>query len=159
MGFLRGFHRNLGGACLLAASMLGACDDDKAADHEHGDEHGHGAGTAAPHDHSKPVGPETGATCPSAGTQLTYDNFGKDFMTEYCLGCHSESKTGTARNKAPADHNFDKLADIQLLAAHIDQNAGSGPKSTNRDMPRGDGPKPSDEERAKLSEWLACGAD
>ena len=157
MGFLRGFHRNLGSACLLAGLVVGACGDDKDADHEHDDEHSHAGGGA--HDHTKPVGPETGAECPSGGTQLTYENFGKDFFSKYCLSCHSESKTGTARNGAPADHNFDKLADIQLLAAHIDQNAGSGPKATNTDMPRGSGPKPDEAERKKLSEWLACGAD
>jgi uncharacterized membrane protein len=58
---------------------------------------------------------------------------------------------------APADHNFDTLAEIALLAPHIDQYAGSGPDATNTTMPKS-GDKPTKEERQKLSEWLACDA-
>jgi uncharacterized membrane protein len=145
MGWIRGFHRNLGSACLLAGLVLGACADDKDAD---SDEHGG-------HDHDADVGPATGATCPD-GSTLTYDNFGKEFMTKYCTTCHGEQVTGANRMMAPADHNFDTLAEIDLLKKHIDEMAGSGPSATNRTMPKAD-PKPTDDERKKLSEWLACG--
>ena len=116
----------------------------------------HGSAGSGDHDegHDKSVGPDTGATCPSNST-LTYANFGKKFMTDYCLRCHSEKVTGSARNRAPADHNFDTLADVDLMAHHIDQKAGSGPKATNTAMPPSD-PKPTAEERKKLSEWIAC---
>ena len=115
----------------------------------------HGAAGEGDHDHDDSVGPDTGATCPSNST-LTYANFGKKFVSDYCLRCHSEKVTGSARNKAPADHNFDTLADVDLMAHHIDQKAGSGPKATNTAMPPSD-PKPTTEERKKLSEWIACG--
>ena len=58
---------------------------------------------------------------------------------------------------APADHNFDTLIEIQGLAEHIDGMAGIGPDSTNEIMPTDD-PKPADDERRQLAEWLACGA-
>lgn len=107
-------------------------------------------------DHDHEEGKETGATCPTTQT-LTYENFGKAFMMTYCLRCHSESVTGAARMNAPADHNFDTVADIKTLAEHIDEHAGSGPKATNTEMPPS-GTKPSIDDRKKLSEWLACGA-
>jgi hypothetical protein len=150
------------------------CDDDNAADksdEEHAAEHaangGHdntgAAGADSDHEHehdvSKPIGPLTGTKCddPSKST-LTYDNFGKQFFQDYCLGCHSEKVKGDDRHDAPADHNFDELADIELLAPHIDQYAGSGPDHTNTIMPPAGAKAPTKEEREKLSEWLTCGA-
>ena len=142
-------------SCVLMNGV--ACKDDDDADHDDDGEHGeHGDHE---HDVSKMIGPLTGATCPANST-LMYDDFGKQFFTKYCNGCHAESVKGDARKGAPADHTFDTLADIALLAPHIDQYAGSGPDSTNEHMPPAtdSGPKPSKEERQKLSEWLACDA-
>jgi hypothetical protein len=142
------------------------CDDDSAADgghshdgdnaHDEGHSHGDAAGSGDEgHDHDEVIGPLTGATCPDGGTTLTYENFGKEFMQDYCLSCHSvDSKD---RNDAPSDHNFDELIDIEGLARHIDQYAGSGPDNTNTRMPPTD-PKPTTAERKQLSEWLVCGA-
>lgn len=101
-------------------------------------------------------GAPTGTTCPQTMT-LTYDNFGKAFMQSYCLRCHSKNVTGSARNGAPSDHNFDAVTDIRSLADHIDLHAGAGPNSVNTEMPE-NGAAPSEAERRKLSEWLACGA-
>ena len=105
---------------------------------------------------SEPVGPASGAVCPPTQT-LTYENFGRDFMQKNCLRCHSSSVTGAARAGAPSDHNFDTLDEIQGLREHIDQRAGAGPAATNVNMPPGP-PAPTEDERKKLGEWLACGA-
>jgi uncharacterized membrane protein len=137
----RRFTVSWGVIVLCLAFVGGGCDDDAGPDHDHD-------GTA--------IGPESGATCPDNST-LSYDNFGKDFMSKYCLRCHSTKVTGAARMMAPADHNFDTLAEIALLAEHIDQYAAAGPASTNVKMPKND-PKPSMDDRMKLGEWLACGA-
>ncbi len=102
------------------------------------------------------LGPVTQAVCPPQQT-LTYANFGRSFLSTYCLRCHAVAVQGAARMNAPSDHNFDTLIDIRGLAMHIDQKAGSGPAGTNTSMPTTD-PRPSLEERKKLSEWLACGA-
>jgi hypothetical protein len=152
-------------ACLLIAGA--GCDDDSAAsdaehgDHSHGDGDEHGAAGSGgdehgEHSHAEPVGDPSGAKCPDGGSTLTYDNFGKKFMQDYCLRCHSVNVTGNDRIGAPDDHNFDELVDIEVFKDHIDQYSGSGPSKTNTTMPPTD-PKPSLEERQKLAEWLACG--
>lgn len=165
MASKQGFARKLGWlvACLWIAGA--GCDDDSAADgaHSHEGEHSHGHGDhshaeagSGGHSHDRVIGELTGTVCPDGGSELTYENFGKKFMQDYCLSCHSvDSKD---RQGAPDDHNFDTLADVDIMKAHIDQYAGSGPDATNTKMPKAD-PKPTLEERQKLSEWLACGPD
>lgn len=102
------------------------------------------------------LGPLTGTVCPPDST-LTYDNFGAAFMEDYCLRCHSASVSGADREGAPADHNFDTIAEIRTFREHIDQMAGSGPEATNDQMPP-DGDAPTLAEREMLAEWLACEA-
>lgn len=150
------FAGSIMSAYLLTSLIAVGCDDNKAADNGSDHDDDHGAAGASDHDHdSAMVGPLTGATCPS-GSTLTYDNFGMKFFSDYCVRCHSEKITGDARMMAPADHNFDTLAEIDLLSPHIDEMAGSGPSATNMTMPPSD-PKPTMDERQKLSEWIACG--
>ena len=86
-------------------------------------------------------GGSTGATCPS-GSTLTYASFGKAFMDSYCVSCHQK---------------FSSQDGIKGDTAAIDERTGSGPNGTNTSMPQS-GAAPTDAERAKLSEWLACGA-
>jgi uncharacterized membrane protein len=117
----------------MAAAPL-ACDDD---DH---DEEG------------KP----TASVCPTTQT-LTYDTFGKAFFDGYCQRCHASTVPGAARMDAPADHVFDTVADIRVLATHIDELAAAGPASVNTEMPP-NAPTPTEAERRQLGEWLACGA-
>lgn len=102
------------------------------------------------------LGPPTGAQCPE-GLTLTYETFGRSFVESYCLRCHSANVTGTAREGAPSDSNCDTLVEIQDAAEHIDGFSGIGPDASNEAMPP-DGPKPTEEERERLAEWLACGA-
>lgn len=128
---------------LAQGTALQACGDD----HDHGDDHGG-------HDHG--AGPSSGAECPDDST-LTYENFGKLFMEDYCTRCHSSELEGDARMEAPDDHDFDTLEGIRAMQDHIDQMAASGPSKTNTAMPLGD-PKPTLEERELLGEWLACDA-
>lgn len=98
----------------------------------------------------------SGASCPT-GSTLTYDNFGKLFMANYCVECHTSSLSGSARRGAPSDHNFDTLEAIRATeAAHIDTSAAAGPRHANTAMPPTE-PRPSLAERQKLGEWLACG--
>jgi uncharacterized membrane protein len=99
----------------------------------------------------------TGATCPTGGTQLSYENFGKTFMDQYCTRCHSTTLTGAARQSAPAGHDYNTASGIRADVKLIDSWAGAGPDRTNTEMPR-NGTKPTDAERKQLSEWLACGA-
>ena len=100
-------------------------------------------------------GPPTESTCPPAST-VTYDNFGKEFMTKYCTRCHSSELRGAARMGAPSFHDFDTLYGIRAVSNHIDETTAAGPAAINKGMPP-DSPAPTDEERYKLGEWIACG--
>jgi uncharacterized membrane protein len=97
----------------------------------------------------------TGATCP-VDSQLTYTTFAAEFMDSYCTRCHSSTKVGDDRRGAPEDHDFDSLAGIVAVGDHISDYAGAGPAATNTIMPP-DAPRPSDDERRRLAEWVACG--
>ncbi len=108
-------------------------------------------------DEGQQRGQPSGAACPENST-IDYENFGRAFMTAYCVRCHSSSLASSARNGAPSDHDFDTLDSIQSMhLEHIDANAAAGPLSTNATMPAS-GPQPSDADRYRLGEWLACGA-
>jgi uncharacterized membrane protein len=101
-------------------------------------------------------GKATGATCPT-GSTVTYTNFGQTFMSTYCLRCHNEALTGSARKDAPSDVNFNTVEQIRAKTKDIDEQAGASATVTNQEMPP-DGEKPSVDDRKKLAEWLACGA-
>jgi len=143
-------------------TLIGACSDDESeADHHadgsesSADHHGSGAAGSADHHSSDGTEISTDAVCPD-GSPLTYESFGKSFMDKYCVSCHSSSLVGEAARKgAPEGHDFDRLEGILPSAEHIDQYAAIGPAAENRRMPPMD-PKPTDEERTKLGQWLAC---
>jgi hypothetical protein len=111
----------------------------------------------------------TQAMCPDPdpGT-LTWDNFGHQFMTSFCTDCHASSLVHSQRNGAPLYHDYDTLMGVLQIPDHIDQYAGSGPAAHNTVMPpdrcptdpggalNRDCAKPSDDDRTKLSVWLAC---
>jgi uncharacterized membrane protein len=101
---------------------------------------------------------QTGSTCPRTDMP-TYADFARPFMTTYCTGCHSRAAPN--RHGAPRDENFDTEADLHAHATEIDLLAAKGPDATNTDMPDMSGPvrvAPSDAERARLGEYLACTA-
>lgn len=123
------------GVGVVFALGIAACDDAHEEEHE---------------------GQATGALCPSDNT-LSYDTFGKAFMADYCVDCHSSEVKGSARRGAPAGTDFDTLAAIRLHSGHIDAHAAAGPKAVNDEMPEED-PRPTLEQRIQLGQWLACGA-
>jgi hypothetical protein len=90
--------------------------------------------------------------CPK-GSTLTYESFGKAFLASYCQRCHSATQMGSDRHDAPPGINFDDQPTVASLAARIWGQAGD----SNTTMPAG-APFPTLEERARLGEWLACGA-
>jgi len=101
-------------------------------------------------------GPPTESVCSPSST-LTYDNFGKKFMEDYCTRCHASTLSGAARQGAPSFHDFDTVQGIRPIGDHIDETTAAGPAATNTGMPE-DGNKPTLAEREQLGEWLACGA-
>ncbi len=98
----------------------------------------------------------SGATCPE-DSPLTWDTFGKTFMTSYCTRCHSTMLTGSARQGAPNDHNFDSVELVREEIEHTDEQPAAGRDPVNTLMPPG-APTPTEAGRRQLGEWLACGA-
>lgn len=101
-------------------------------------------------------GKDTGSTCPATDPP-TYASFGQAFFTTYCLDCHSQTKTGDARQGAPATIDFDTRALVRMNTSDIDKQAAFGPSARNRLMPEhGHLPVPTDEERVTLGQYIAC---
>ncbi len=84
--------------------------------------------------------------CPDAGTALTYDTFGHNFMSLYCAGCH---------NPVRKEKNvlLDTAAGVRTHASSSIGQAGTG-----MSMPPVDSLQPTTAERAQLTAWLSCGA-
>jgi uncharacterized membrane protein len=102
-------------------------------------------------------GTATGATCPTTGSTLNYQNFGQGFMTAYCTRCHSSALTGASRQSAPSGLDFDTVNGVRANRDLIDLHAAAGPDAVNSAMPPS-APTPTDADRRRLGEWLACGA-
>ncbi len=91
------------------------------------------------------------ASCPEGGTKLTYETFGHPFFLAVCNTCHSAETS--LRQGAPENYVFDTRAQILEHRERIfERSAG-----TNDSMPPGPDDPPLTE-RAKLAEWLVCGA-
>jgi uncharacterized membrane protein len=89
--------------------------------------------------------------CPPQGTALTYDSFGRAFMSAHCNNCHNASEG--KRSGAPESYRFDTLDDVRAHADRIFVRAAT----SNTTMPPGP-EDPSADTREQLAEWLACGA-
>jgi uncharacterized membrane protein len=83
--------------------------------------------------------------------EKTYENFGKAFVTKYCIGCHSTSKKGFARNGAPKKINFDSFEKIKAESGGFQKMVVQKKK-----MPPMGGPTQG--ERAQVATWLKCEA-
>ena len=98
-------------------------------------------------------------------------NFGKQFMDTYCIQCHLSGLGRSKRHGAPLYHDYDSLLGVRKTPEHIDQQAGIGPAAENHFMPPercpsvAGGPidrdcaQPTDDERRKLAQWIACERD
>lgn len=113
----------------------------------------HDASTA---DRQSGRGPATGSICPSVDPP-TYGSFGRAFLEAYCTRCHSSAVIGAARMGAPSSYDFDSAELVRTHLDRIDGSSAAGPDAINTWMPI-DGPAPSEAERRRLGEWLACGA-
>jgi uncharacterized membrane protein len=102
-----------------------------------------------------PSGVSTQSVCPPTDPP-TYDNFGKTFMETYCTKCHDAAKPMGMRGDAPLGTDFDTRARLRLWTSNIDKQAAIGPAAENREMPPEGNAAPSDTERRRLGEYIAC---
>lgn len=87
--------------------------------------------------------------CDTRDPVLTWDNFGEGFMNQHCTGCHGVQLPESSRVEAPVSVNFDTYADtLQWYDRVVDRTLVTG------GMPPGGGP--TEEELARLEEWLSC---
>lgn len=89
--------------------------------------------------------------CPPAGTTLSYDSFGREFMSTHCQRCHGMPSKD--RQGAPSGYDFGSRDDVLRYRERIFSRAAAD----NTTMPPGPDDPP-EAEREKLAEWLACGA-
>lgn len=89
--------------------------------------------------------------CPPQGTTLTYENFGKAFVDSRCQSCHASRAFDRAG--APAEYFFDTREDVLRHRDRIFVRSAA----SNDSMPPGPD-DPSEADRNKLADWLACGA-
>lgn len=89
--------------------------------------------------------------CPEGGTQLTFENFGRQFLNVNCNTCHAS--TAGHRHGAPESYAFDTIEGVHEHRERIFVRAAA----SNVSMPPGPEDPPA-EDRDRLAEWLACGA-
>ena len=84
--------------------------------------------------------------------KFTYENFGKKFMDDYCIKCHTDQKKSKLkRNFAPVGKDFNRPEIIKPQVKRI-----LFETVENTYMPPSLGKKPSSEERQNLKQWLKC---
>ena len=90
----------------------------------------------------------------TGSSALTYTNFGKKFVDDYCASCHAGSAQGADRQGAPTTVSFDSLAQIQAKSREVENDV-----VVLKVMPFGQFAKrPSDAQREQFGQWLNCGA-
>jgi uncharacterized membrane protein len=82
----------------------------------------------------------------------TYENYGREFVANHCLTCHSAEKEGTFRLGAPVGVDFDTVEEIRA-----DSDAVHELTVVKKTMPFGTSSL-TDEERQEFGAWLDCGA-
>ena len=81
---------------------------------------------------------------------LSYDTFGRQYLRTHCAGCHSSGLPEGYREGAPVGVDLDTWAGALQWAERTEARA-TGDSPT---MPPGGGP--TDEERARFTEWVQC---
>ncbi len=84
--------------------------------------------------------------CPPSGTELTYENFGEEFFAAHCIDCHGGSHGHSSRAFTSVARIREEKQRIFIVAA-----------ADNVSMPPGPDDPPA-AARARLAEWLSCGA-
>jgi hypothetical protein len=106
--------------------------------------------------------PDAGTSSPdSAASPDTWESFAKGFFTSFCVSCHDDDKKGVAAR------DYHQLANVMKEKAEIACGVSSSQAAwaqrgctgfpPARQFPVGNGPKPTDAERARLVRWIEAG--
>ena len=102
-------------------------------------------------------GPDTAVSQDDVGTsQDTWGSFAMSFFATYCIECHAG-----ASNMSPRDYRTidDVIRDQETVACGVSPDSRPGCDGVARpsQFPIGSGPRPSDEDRRRLVEWIDNG--
>jgi hypothetical protein len=103
------------------------------------------------------VGEDSGAVTDGMASADTWETYAKNFFATYCTSCHNpQDSTGRDYN-IQADVLSDRVAMRCGVAASQDPAWNCAPSPVPRQFPIGNGPKPSDAERARIVAWINAG--
>ncbi|MEO0600960.1 MAG: hypothetical protein AAF211_05960 [Myxococcota bacterium] len=88
----------------------------------------------------------------AACTELTWETYGRGYVTSWCTGCHHSALDGALRAGAPEGVDFDQHDGVIAWLDRIESRA----TGTDPTMPPVGGSDAA--ERARFAGWLACGA-
>lgn len=104
------------------------------------------------------AGVRSDAAAPAVGApdcaELTYENFGKKFVTTYCVECHSGSSTTSALGNV----SLDSAANVIKNKTYLKKVTAPRPDGKEPRMPKGGNEALTNEERLKFGVWADCGA-
>jgi hypothetical protein len=91
----------------------------------------------------------------------TWANYAEEFFVTYCVSCHNDDNIGDASRDY---HVFATvMAEQDVIACGMTKSEedhtarGCEESPPARQFPPGNGPKPTDEERDRLIEWIDAG--
>jgi len=101
----------------------------------------------------------TGSAPPADGGDTdTWANYAQAAFAKYCVSCHDAKDTTGRDFTMQAIVERDKLVIRCGVAAAQDPAWGCAASPTARQFPIGNGPKPTDAERARVVAWITAGA-
>lgn len=107
---------------------------------------------------------DAGADPTDAGNPAadTWENFALPYMVKYCASCHNDDNQGDAQRNyrmfAAVMNESEEIACGSAKSQEVRDtlNCGGGAPRA-RQFPVGNGPRPTDEERDRLVQWLQAG--
>lgn len=87
------------------------------------------------------------------GSVLSYENFGRGVISDYCLACHSRNLDSELRYGAPTELNFDEAMDVRTWRVRI-LDVFDGKIKHKIELGR----SPDSIDKKMALEWLECGA-
>jgi len=102
-------------------------------------------------------GDGSGAEADAATTPDTWANYAKSFFATYCTSCHNPQDPMGRDYDIQANVAKDEAAMRCGVASTQDPAWNCGPSPVARQFPIGNGPKPSDVERARIVAWINAG--
>ena len=99
----------------------------------------------------------SGAEMDGASNQDTWENYARNFFATYCTSCHGPQDPTARDYNIQANVAKDRAAMRCGVASTQDPAWNCGPSPVARQFPIGNGPKPSDAERARIVAWIDAG--